>query len=77
MAPDIAIRASHLSSCDPMDRPIDRPHDHHTLSLIFNGLFYLVLVVLMIIGLPTMLFGRHGVFALARLWGAVSAGSWK
>ena len=41
-------------------------------SLIFNGLFYLVLVVLMIIGLPTMLFGRHGVFALARLWGAVS-----
>ena len=41
-------------------------------SLIFNALFYLVLVVLMIIGLPTMLFGRHGVFALARLWGAVS-----
>ena len=41
-------------------------------SLIFNALFYLNLVVLMIIGLPTMLFGRHGVFALARLWGAVS-----
>jgi 1-acyl-sn-glycerol-3-phosphate acyltransferase len=43
-----------------------------TRSLIFNALFYLNLVVLMIIGLPTMLFGRHGVFALARLWGAVS-----
>jgi 1-acyl-sn-glycerol-3-phosphate acyltransferase len=41
-------------------------------SLIFNALFYLNLVVLMIIGLPTILFGRHGVFALARLWGAVS-----
>jgi 1-acyl-sn-glycerol-3-phosphate acyltransferase len=41
-------------------------------SLIFNALFYLNLVVLMILGLPTILFGRHGVFALARLWGAVS-----
>ncbi len=41
-------------------------------SLIFNALFYLNLVVLMIVGLPTILFGRHGVFALARLWGAVS-----
>ncbi len=41
-------------------------------SLIFNALFYLNLVVLMIVGLPTMLFGRRGVFALARLWGAVS-----
>jgi 1-acyl-sn-glycerol-3-phosphate acyltransferase len=43
-----------------------------TRSLVFNALFYLVLVVLMIVGLPVMLFGRHGVFALARLWGAVS-----
>ncbi len=41
-------------------------------SLIFNAVFYLNLVVLMIIGLPVMLFGRRGVFALARLWGAVS-----
>ncbi len=41
-------------------------------SLLFNALFYLVLVVLMVAGLPTMLFGRHGVFALARLWGALS-----
>ena len=43
-----------------------------TRSLIFNALFYLNLVVLMILGLPTMLFGRRGVFALARLWSAVS-----
>ncbi len=41
-------------------------------SLLFNALFYLNLVVLMIIGLPTMLFGRRSVFALARLWGAIS-----
>jgi 1-acyl-sn-glycerol-3-phosphate acyltransferase len=41
-------------------------------SFIFNALFYLNLVALMIIGLPTILFGRHGVFALARLWSAVS-----
>ncbi len=41
-------------------------------SVIFNALFYLNLVVLMIVGVPTMLFGRRGVFALARLWGAVS-----
>ena len=67
MAPDNAIRASHLSSRDPSTAPMITIR-----SLIFNGLFYLVLVVLMIIGLPTMLFGRHGVFALARLWGAVS-----
>jgi 1-acyl-sn-glycerol-3-phosphate acyltransferase len=40
-------------------------------SLIFNALFYLTLVVFMIIGLPTMLFGRKAVFALARLWGAI------
>jgi len=41
-------------------------------SLLFNALFYLNMVVLMIIGLPTMLFGRKAVFALARLWGAIS-----
>ena len=41
-------------------------------SLIFNTLFYANLVVLMILGLPTMLLGRRGVFALARLWGAIS-----
>ena len=43
-----------------------------TRSLLFNALFYLNMVVLMIIGLPTMLFGRQAVFALARLWGAIS-----
>ncbi len=43
-----------------------------TRSLLFNTLFYLNLVVLMIVGLPTMLFGRRAVFALARLWGAIS-----
>jgi 1-acyl-sn-glycerol-3-phosphate acyltransferase len=41
-------------------------------SLVFNTLFYLNLVVLAIVGLPTMLFGRKAVFALARLWGAIS-----
>ena len=43
-----------------------------TRSLLFNALFYLNMVILMIIGLPTMLFGRKAVFALARLWGAIS-----
>ena len=43
-----------------------------TRSLLFNALFYLNMVVLMIVGLPTMLFGRKAVFALARLWGAIS-----
>lgn len=42
-----------------------------TRSLLFNALFYLTLVVAMIIGLPTMLFGRKAIFALARLWAAI------
>ena len=41
-------------------------------SLAFNAAFYLNLVVLMIGGLPMILRGRHGIFALARLWGRVS-----
>ena len=41
-------------------------------SLLFNLLFYVNLVVLMIVGLPAILGGRRGVFALARLWGAIS-----
>jgi 1-acyl-sn-glycerol-3-phosphate acyltransferase len=41
-------------------------------SLLFNFLFYVNITVLMIIGLPMMLGGRRGVFALARLWGAIS-----
>lgn len=40
-------------------------------SLLFNALFYLTLVVAMIVGLPTMLFGRKAIFALARLWAAI------
>src|SRR5271168_1455807 len=43
-----------------------------TRSLLFNALFYLNLLVLMVVGLPTMLFGRRAIFALARLWGAIS-----
>jgi 1-acyl-sn-glycerol-3-phosphate acyltransferase len=43
-----------------------------TRSLLFNTLFYLNLMVLMVVGLPTMLFGRRAIFALARLWGAIS-----
>ena len=41
-------------------------------SLVFNVFFYLNLAVLMILGLPMMLFGRRGVLALARFWGAIS-----
>jgi 1-acyl-sn-glycerol-3-phosphate acyltransferase len=41
-------------------------------SLAFNVLFYLNVIVLMIVGLPTMLGGRKAIFALARLWGAIS-----
>jgi 1-acyl-sn-glycerol-3-phosphate acyltransferase len=37
-------------------------------SALFNFLFYANLIFLMIIGLPTLLFGRHAVFMLARLW---------
>ena len=37
-------------------------------SAIFNLLFYINLIALMIAGLPCMFFGRHAVFALARTW---------
>jgi 1-acyl-sn-glycerol-3-phosphate acyltransferase len=37
-------------------------------SLLFNVLFYLNLVVLMLLGLPTLLFGHRAVLALARTW---------
>jgi 1-acyl-sn-glycerol-3-phosphate acyltransferase len=62
-----AIRASCLPSLKPPTDPMIA-----TRSLIFNALFYLNMIVLMIVGLPTMLFGRRSVFALARLWGAIS-----
>ncbi len=41
-------------------------------SVVFNLLFYMTLVVLMIVGLPTILIGRRGIFALASVWRAVS-----
>ena len=41
-------------------------------SLVFNVIYYVNLIVLMILGLPTILLGRHAIFALARLWGRVS-----
>jgi 1-acyl-sn-glycerol-3-phosphate acyltransferase len=37
-------------------------------SALFNVLFYANLICLMIVGLPTLLFGRHAIFVLARLW---------
>jgi 1-acyl-sn-glycerol-3-phosphate acyltransferase len=41
-------------------------------SVIFNLLFYLTLVVLMVAGLPMILGGRRGIFALASAWRSVS-----
>lgn len=41
-------------------------------SVIFNILFYATLVGLMIAGLPMILGGRRGIFALASAWRAVS-----
>jgi 1-acyl-sn-glycerol-3-phosphate acyltransferase len=41
-------------------------------SLVFNLAFYVNLIVLMILGLPMILRGRHGVFVMARLWGSTS-----
>lgn len=41
-------------------------------SLVFNVLFYLVLLALMVFGLPALLFGRWGVFFLANLWARAS-----
>jgi 1-acyl-sn-glycerol-3-phosphate acyltransferase len=41
-------------------------------SVAFNLLFYTALIVLMIVGLPTILAGRRGIFALVSVWRAVS-----
>ena len=41
-------------------------------SLVFNIAFYVNVIALMIVGLPTILWGRHGIFGLARLWGSTS-----
>jgi 1-acyl-sn-glycerol-3-phosphate acyltransferase len=53
--------------------PLDQSGSMVTLrSLLFNFLFYVNMVVLMVLGLPAMLGGRRAVFALARLWGTIS-----
>ena len=41
-------------------------------SLAYNVAFYVNIIVLMIVGLPMILLGRHGVFFMARLWCASS-----
>ena len=41
-------------------------------SFAFNVAFYVNVIVLMIVGLPLILFGRHGVFFMARLWSGSS-----
>lgn len=41
-------------------------------SALFNLLFYLVLIGLMLIGLPTLAFGRHAVLRMANIWGRTS-----
>jgi len=41
-------------------------------SLAFNLAFYVNVIVLMIGGLPMILRGRRGIFALARLWASIS-----
>ena len=41
-------------------------------SFAFNVAFYVNIIVLMIVGLPLVLFGRHGVFFMARLWSGSS-----
>ena len=41
-------------------------------SAVFNIAFYINLIVLMILGLPIMMFGYHGVLFMARLWGSTS-----
>ncbi len=58
------------------DPPSPRIKDHSVMlivrSVLFNVLFYLALLILMVLGLPTMLAGRRGVFALANTWRVVS-----
>ncbi len=41
-------------------------------SFLFNVAFYVNLLVLMVLGLPAMLFGRQGVFFMARTWAVTS-----
>jgi 1-acyl-sn-glycerol-3-phosphate acyltransferase len=37
-------------------------------SLLFNALFYVWLIGLMLVGIPSLFFGREGTFYFARLW---------
>ena len=41
-------------------------------SLLFNIAYYVNLVALMILGSPSMFFGRHAVFFMARAWAVTS-----
>ncbi len=41
-------------------------------SFLFNFLFYAALIILMIIGLPTLLAGRNAAFLVARTWTGMS-----
>lgn len=41
-------------------------------SLIFNTLFYALMIVLMIVGLPALFLGRHAAFRVAKAWSAMS-----
>jgi 1-acyl-sn-glycerol-3-phosphate acyltransferase len=41
-------------------------------SALFNLLFYATMIVLMVVGLPALLFGRKAILALARTWSRFS-----
>jgi 1-acyl-sn-glycerol-3-phosphate acyltransferase len=41
-------------------------------SALFNSLFYATMIVLMVVGLPALLFGRKAILALARTWSRFS-----
>jgi 1-acyl-sn-glycerol-3-phosphate acyltransferase len=43
-------------------------------SLLYNFIFYLTVLILMIVGLPMLIGGRRGTFVMARLW--ASASTW-
>ena len=71
VAPD-RLPPTQRCSCE---RPLLRSHRTAMTalrSLAFNVAFYVNIIVLMIVGLPLILFGRHGVFFVARLWGGSS-----
>lgn len=62
-----------MISSDPLRHSInDRSVMLVIRSIVFNVLFYLTLILLMVVGLPMMLGGRRAVFALASAWRAAS-----